>query len=353
MAVALFVEVSLQALYRLTTGSFYWNDTPHLYVADPISGYTNKPDLSFRHVTPEFAVDIYTNSQGFRVSREHEEYAYDATPGTLRILLLGPSFAYGWGVNYEQTFGEQLRRRLANGRFHSYSNVEVLNHGVPGLPAANSLEWFLHSGRSYSPQIVMLFVYGSLDESEEPAPPPLVGKARRIWSYAKLSASLYYAGVLAGLAYRSWHGADEGQPIEGAGREMTNRTAFSTDDPRVRESIRLYRRFNDEVRHIGAQLLIVHFPLPYAVHPQDMTRWVLHGVTDVEQQKQFNREFCSFLNGQDIACLNLTHDLIERARQSEERLYYWLDIHWTDRGNAEAAQMVSAYLARSEMTQAK
>lgn len=74
----------------------------------------------------------------------------------------------------------------------------------------------------------------------------------------------------------------------------------------------------------------MHFSLPYVVHPEDMTRWVLHGVTNVEQQKQFNREFCAFLNGQDIACLNLTDDLIDTARQKTERLYYWLDIHWTE-----------------------
>ena len=191
-----------------------------------------------------------------------------------------------------------------------------------------------------------------MDESEEPAPSPLVSSVKKIWSYAKLSATVYYGGVVAGLGYRAWHGFDPERPIEGAGRPMINRTAFSTDDPRVGESIRLYRRFNDEARGAGAQLLIVHFPLPYVVHPQDMTRWVLHGVTNVEQQKQFNRNFCAYLNGQDIPCLDLTDDLITAGRQSTERLYFWLDIHWTERGNAVAAQVVSSYLASSVMAQA-
>jgi len=352
LAVFLFTEVSLHVLYRATTGAWYWNSTPSLYVGDEISGYTNKPNLSFHHVTPEFSVDIFTNSQGFRVSRALEEYGYDAAPGTLRILLLGPSFAYGWGVDYERTFGEQLRQRLTAARSRGYSEVEVLNHGVPGLPTANSLEWFRYKGRAYSPQIVMLFVYGSLDELEEPAPSPLITKVKTVWSYAKLSATIYYMGVLIGIVYRSWHGAEEGQPIEGAGRAMINRTVFNVDDPRVKESVGLYTRFRDEVRQAGARLLIMHFPLPYVVHPEDLSRWVLHGVTNVTQQIQFNREFCSFLVRQGIACLNLTDQLMEAAKHSTERLYYWLDIHWTERGNAKVAQMVSDYVMKIELVQA-
>ena len=352
LAVFLFIEVSLHVFYRTTTGAWYWNSTPSLYVGDEISGYTNKPNLSFHHVTPEFSVDIFTNSQGFRVSRAHEEYGYDAAPGTLRILLLGPSFAYGWGVDYERTFGEQLRQRLAAARSRGYSDVEVLNHGVPGLPTANSLEWFRYKGRAYSPQIVMLFVYGSLDELEEPAPSPLITKVKTVWSYAKLSATIYYMGVLIGIVYRSWHGAEEGQPIEGAGRAMINRSVFNVDDPRVKESVRLYTRFRDEVHQAGARLLILHFPLPYVVHPEDLSRWVLHGVTNVSQQIQFNREFCSFLIRQNIACLNLTDQLMEAAKHSTERLYYWLDIHWTERGNATVAQMVADYIMKSEVAQA-
>jgi hypothetical protein len=351
LAVFVLIEVSLQGFYRATTGAWYWDSTPSLYVGNEISGYTNKANLSFHHVTPEFAVDIFTNSQGFRVSRAHEEYRLDGASDTMRVLLLGPSFAYGWGVNYERTFGEQLRQRLATARFGGYSSVEILNHGVPGLPTANSLEWFRYKGRAYSPQIVILFVYGSLDESEEPAPSPLITKVKTVWSYAKLSTTIYYTGVLIGIAHRSWHGVGEGDPIEGAGRAMTNRTAFNTDDPRVKESVRLYTRFKDEVHQAGARLLIVHFPLPYVVHPEDLSRWVLHGVTNVTQQIQFNQEFCSYLVRQGIECVNLTNQLMEAAKHSTERLYYWLDIHWTERGNAIVAQMVSDYVMKTEIAQ--
>lgn len=157
--------------------------------------------------------------------------------------------------------------------------------------------------------------------------------------------------MLIGIAYRSWHGVDEAQPIEGAGRAMINRTAFSVDDPRVKEAVRLYTRFRDEVRQAGARFLLVHFPLAYVVHPEDLTRWILHGVTNVEQEKAFNRDFCAFLNEQDIPCLNLTDDLVSTAKREKQRLYYWLDIHWTEAGNEMVAQLASRYLKRLNMAQ--
>src|SRR5215467_13568174 len=71
----LFVEFSLQLFYRLTTGTYLSaREKPPIYASDPHSGWTNRPNFSYHHVTPEFAAAIYTNNEGFRVSSAHEEY---------------------------------------------------------------------------------------------------------------------------------------------------------------------------------------------------------------------------------------------------------------------------------------
>src|SRR5215831_15131990 len=71
----IFVEVSLQVFYRVTTGTYlYAREKPPIYASDPYSGWTNRPNLTYHHVTPEFAAEIFTNSEGFRVSSAHEEY---------------------------------------------------------------------------------------------------------------------------------------------------------------------------------------------------------------------------------------------------------------------------------------
>lgn len=355
--VILFVEASLQIFYRVTTGSYLWSrDKPAIFSSDPISGWTNMPGLSYRHVTPEFTAEIYTNSQGFRVSREHEEYGRQVAPGTFRILLLGPSFAFGWGVNYESTFGVQLQQQLTKAGFGDYSRIEVLNHGVPSLPAANGLEWFRNIGKGYSPNLVIQFVYGSLEESAKPETSVIVENGhlvlansdmqQRIWAYAKNSATVFYSGIIVGLIYKSICRDDQHGSIAGAGRDMRNDPAFSPDDPRVKESLILYNNLNKAVKEAGAKLLIVHFPLSYVVYPEDRARWVLQGVENINRQKEFNRVFASYLDEVGIECFNLTEDLIEAARRDNHRLYFWLDIHWTELGNAAAAKLVARYLTK-------
>jgi hypothetical protein len=359
IAVLLFLEVSLQIFYRVTTGAYLFSrDKLPIFSSDPISGWTNTAGLSYRHVTPEFTADIYTNSQGFRVSLEHEEYDRKKAKGTFRILLLGPSFAFGWGVNYESTFGAQLQQRLDKVGFAGLSKVEVLNHGVPHLPPANGLEWFNSIGKEYEPDLVIQFIYGSLAVRAKPATSVDVrngyivlatsGFRDKVWAYAKNSATVFYSGVLITLFQKSIYRQDEEGRIEGAGRDMSNSPDFSPDDASVKESLLLYRNLKRAVEAAGAKLLIVYFPLSYVVHPEDRARWVLHGVKSIDRQVNFNRAFDSYLDERGIQCLNLTDDFIEIARTDKSRLYFWLDIHWTELGNAAAAQLVARYLTERQ-----
>src|SRR2546430_11260349 len=75
------VEIALQAFYRVANGTFLFRrDALALYAADPNSVWAVKPNLSFRHRTSEYSVDIFTNSKGFRVSSAHEEYSPHRDP---------------------------------------------------------------------------------------------------------------------------------------------------------------------------------------------------------------------------------------------------------------------------------
>ena len=350
-----FIEAALQIFYWFTTGSLlYVRDKPPIWAADSVSGWTNRPSFSYRHVTPEFAVDLHTNSQGFRVSALGEEYSRTKPPGTFRILLLGPSFAYGWGVNFEDTFGVQLQRILEESQVASGHSIEVLNHGVPALPAANQLDWFRQVGKDYSPDLVIYFVYASLEVSPLPDRSVAVtdGRLRPLgasaadfmWGYAKNSASVYYTGILATPLAKS-AGIDRRDGcIEGAGREICTTMLFDAHSRTVRESTAFYRTFKQVAQESGADFLAVHFPLAYVIYPEDRARWALQGVENIDAQVVFNKEFAAHLNKQAIPCLNITEGLIEYAKQEKARLYYWLDVHWTPSGNRRSAELVGQYL---------
>ena len=98
---------------------------------------TFEQQVRYGHTNVTWKVSI--NSLGFR----GPELDLD-TPGVLRILLLGDSFTFGYGVEYEQTFGNRLEQNLSEA---GISNI-VINAGVTGwgtlqalLFARDSLDW--------------------------------------------------------------------------------------------------------------------------------------------------------------------------------------------------------------------
>lgn len=71
---------------------------------------------------------VHTNSRGFRTP----EFADAAAPGTVRIVVLGDSSTFGWGVEHFETYAEQLGSALARRWSIDRSRIEILNLGVPG-----------------------------------------------------------------------------------------------------------------------------------------------------------------------------------------------------------------------------
>jgi len=343
------VELSLQLFYCVSTGTFlYVRDKPPIYAPDPYSGWTNRPNFSYQHVTPEFVADIYTNGEGFRVSATHEEYQTGRPDTHYRILLIGPSFAFGWGVNYEDTFAVHLQHFLRSRQFANGKHIEVLNHGVPGLPPANELEWLKQVGITYNPNLVIHFAYGSLQVNPKPTTDITVDEGRLVQSdlsmielahaYAKNSAIVFYTGVVIARLY----GALELDVKESKTSDLQN-----VSDAASTVSIEFYQTLKTVVEGKGAELLVVHFPFAYVVHPEDKKRWVLQGIQDLDHQIRFNKALDLELTSVGIKTVNLTERFLLAAKAESTRLYYWLDVHWTAHGNSVAAQVVTDYLIES------
>ncbi|MCU0348189.1 MAG: SGNH/GDSL hydrolase family protein [Saprospiraceae bacterium] len=70
-------------------------------------------------------VRVRTNSNGFRDA----EYAATKPPKTRRIIGLGDSVMFGWGVNESECYLSQLEHKLNS---HDSVKYEIINTGVPG-----------------------------------------------------------------------------------------------------------------------------------------------------------------------------------------------------------------------------
>ncbi|MDG1436019.1 MAG: GDSL-type esterase/lipase family protein [Saprospiraceae bacterium] len=76
-------------------------------------------------------VIVKTNSNGFR----DKEYPTKKTNKTKRIIGLGDSIMFGWGVDEEECYLSRLENMLNQNRNDS-TNYEVINTGVPGYNTA-------------------------------------------------------------------------------------------------------------------------------------------------------------------------------------------------------------------------
>src|SRR5262245_4209647 len=160
---AVCVEVALQGFYYVTAGDFLFKRVGlPMYAQEPYAGFGNRPGLFLDHRTNEFRARYFINQAGFRVSRSDLKYTKAHPPDTYRIMLLGPSFAFGWGVEYEQSFAGVLEKLLQDRGFAGGKKIEIINAGIPAMPVAPQLVWLEHVGVTYTPDLVIQFVYGSM-----------------------------------------------------------------------------------------------------------------------------------------------------------------------------------------------
>ncbi len=95
---------------------------------------------------------IRINSAGLR-DREH---AIAKPANSLRIAILGDSYAEAFQVPMEQAFWSVLERSLAGCQALNGKNVEVINFGVSGYGTAQALQTLRHRVWPYHPDIVVL-----------------------------------------------------------------------------------------------------------------------------------------------------------------------------------------------------
>lgn len=349
-----FVEVALQTFYFATAGDFLFRRAAlPIYAANAHSGVFNRPGLAYDHRTNEFEATYYTDGAGLRVPNADVRVARDKAEGAFRILLLGPSFAYGWGVNYEDSFVAQVEDRLESQGYRDGRDVEIVNAGVPSLPASPHLRWYEAVGRDYRPDLVVQFVYGSMAIGGDAEAGGSVTEdgylvfsdlnlRYRVREQAKRVATVFYAWAV----WARWSALSDDtndRSVQGAGRELHLADAFDLSDPTVATSLDFYDRLRSVVEQDGASLLVVYFPLSYAVHAEDRTRWRHLGIRDIAAQASFDEAFGGHLRSRGFDVLDLSA-VLRQAAEGGDRLYYWLDIHWTPRGNEVAADAVATHL---------
>lgn len=145
---ALLVEIGAHIALGSPQAGINSRDSFAFYIYDHTLGWRGNPQVEGLHTGPGFQVPVRLNSRGFRDT----EIPYDKSPGVYRILVLGDSFVWGWGVRDSQRLTAVLAERLVDRR----RRVEVINLGMAGYGTDQEYLLLQQEGLKYHPDLVVL-----------------------------------------------------------------------------------------------------------------------------------------------------------------------------------------------------
>ena len=116
----------------------------------------HSPDARFAYISKAGAegtfqgVTVRINSHGFR----GPETTPSKAQGTRRLMLLGDSVVFGWGVDQDRIFPALLQRRIDPTR----ERLEVVAAGVNSWTTRTEYEFFEDIGINFDPDILVLII---------------------------------------------------------------------------------------------------------------------------------------------------------------------------------------------------
>lgn len=125
---------------------------------DPLLGWINQP-LKDEGVHFEFAPKRFFHVRHNSLGLRGKETSYEKPLGVRRILFVGDSFFWGYGVSDSEVLTEVLQKKLP-------PSVEVLNGGTTGYGTDQEFLWLKHEGLKYRPDIV-IFGFSAANDLDE------------------------------------------------------------------------------------------------------------------------------------------------------------------------------------------
>jgi len=324
--------------------------------ADPLLNHSLAPSSAYRFRTPEWNVEFRTNADGFH---DHE---FSAPGGSeYRIALIGDSFAEGFGVELDSSFGKRLERSLNTGG--EGRRFVVMNFAVAGYSPL--IEYILLTRRvlEYRPQLVIQcydmsdvredHVYALLADFDSRLRPLSVAPVKpgdlrirfRPWWWVKglIQSHSYLYSLGTSLLASPGNSADPGPPsIDGpGGRHMID----STDDgwaPYFRASQNYVKFCADTLRAVGIPYVLCTYPYGIQVGPLEWKEGrKAYGFGPGVYRSAIFPSLERFARKEGVPFLNMTAAFQARSNGS---LYFRYDPHWTAEGHRVAADTLLEFL---------
>jgi lysophospholipase L1-like esterase len=159
-----------------------------IYAADPVLYWRLKPNQDcFTKVDHK---PVHVNSLGTR----GPEFSPTKPANTLRVLSLGDSKTFGWGLSEPETYSGLIEKQLQE-YLGSRQKVEVINAGVNAWSYSQMFAYLRDYGLKYQPDIVVLADANLWTQFTDQNSPEFVKSfMRRVWlkNFLRRFATYHY-----------------------------------------------------------------------------------------------------------------------------------------------------------------
>jgi len=337
------------------------------YQLDDELGWIPRAGIHGTHVRQRGLTSTFsTNSFGLR----DNEHSIEKPQGTKRIVVVGDSFTWGYGVNDGEVFTDVLETML--------TNTEVINLGVTAYGLDQETEYFRRLGVRFEPDILIvafcqndIFVSGAWRESAFRPPADFRqetvedtestshedGLFLRLKNITREKSALYGLVIDAVNSNRQavkllvWLGLKD------------SLSGFSDLDGNIMPSLKVYpptlaasweeamtklRALKALTAESNTRLIVALIPALQSVEMKQLKRSLTYSefeLTDFDVDKPY-RALAQFGEEENIEVINPTAAFRE-ATASGEKLYLQWDMHFNARGHALFSSEIAAYLAES------
>ncbi len=345
----------------------------------PTLGWIGRPNVDDVYESFDCRHHVHQNALGFR----GRDIGFPRTPAR-RLVVLGDSFAWGFGVEDDQIFSAVLEHEAT-------APLEVVNLGVSGYGTDQELLLWQTLGRRFQPDLVLLLVtpYTDVFDVLEPVrhhlPKPLFRLAStgpvltnvpvprgadgrwdvegtqrvdlpglsllRLASHsAVVSAALLAATASPGIRMALERRSLISDRLPGAAVEQKLLVTPLPEDTQRGWTmvVALIGLLADDVARTGGSVAVATVPTPAQVYPELWDGFRSEhpapaGTTwDVESPGRTVAEACA---ARGIPVVDLLPGLREAA-VSDPYLYYRWNMHWTAAGHRAVARTIARALGR-------
>ena len=289
----------------------------------------------------DFSTDVVINSLGLR-GPEIQAAAADG----LRILVVGDSFVFGWGVEADEGLVPRLEARLQE----TIPELEVVNGGHPGFGLQDELDWLATYGLELQPDLIVLGIMMAndlLDATQKRGRQRFSETVPEAGPAGGLQVALYRYSHLFRLTKRLPGGLRSifGLPESWATGYLRDLTSTMAVEPPelIHEGQRASREtlagFDELARQREVPWLALLMPTEMEVDPRSLQALCSFVGLDpaVHDPDAPTRFFERALAEHAVASLDLTPGFRAAVRQGI-RLFHRYDPHWTAAGHEIAAE---------------